>query len=412
MDLDRALDRYAELLVVRGANVQPGQTLQLTCDAEVRDFAVRIVEAAYERGARIVQLDLVDERSSRARISRCREEFLDFIPRHVPVRFDELVEDQGATIRLVGSEDPDCLSGLDPMRSNRSRLAGHRAAKRFYEEGIGLSQVQWTVAAAATAGWGRKLFPGTEDEVARRSLWESLLKIARADREDCLEAWDQHNKILTERGQALDGLSLDQLRFQGPGTDLTVGLSTRSRFEGGSAKAARGVDFIPNIPTEEVFTTPDWRRTSGTARVTRPFLVNGTLVEELTARFEDGVLVEHQAKSGGDVFEAYIDSDEGARRLGEVALVGTDSPIFQSQLVFGEILLDENAACHIAVGNAYKSCLAGSEKLDESELEAVGFNKSSAHTDMMISDETVDVIGIDSQGREITILEKGAWVDL
>ena len=245
-----------------------------------------------------------------------------------------------------------------------------------------------------------------------RLLWQSLLAIARADREDCLEAWDAHNEDLARRGKALDSLSIDCLRFNGPGTDLSVGLSTLSRFEGGAGMGARGVPFIPNIPTEEVFTTPDWRRTSGEVRVTRPFMVNGTLIEELKVRFENGILVEHEAKSGADVFGAYIDSDEGARRLGEVALVGTDSPVFRSGLVFGEILLDENAACHIAVGSAYKSCLAGGENLSDEELEAIGFNRSTAHTDMMISDEEVDVVAVTGEGKEIPLLEKGAWIDL
>lgn len=410
IDIERGLERYAELIVRKGCNVQPGQILYMGADVQSCDFAVKVAEAAYEAGARYVQVDLGDDRFQRARITGSQEEFLDHVPRHVPIRMDEAVEEQGAMIRLVGSGDPNVLSGLDADRSNRCRLALHKAVQRFYDEGIGRSAVQWCVASASTTGWAESIFDDLAGEEARDELWRQLLKIVRADREDCLSAWDQHSADLSRRSAALNRLKLERIIFTGPGTQLTVGLSERARFEGGQAKSQRGKGFIPNLPTEEVFTTPDWRKTQGEVRVTRPFLVNGTLVENLTMKFDQGVLVDFDAESGAETLRSYVDSDEGARRLGEVALVGIDSPVYQSGHVFREILLDENAACHIAVGNAYKSCLDDGVNLTKEQLDEIGFNASSAHTDMMISNEEVDVVGLTRDGKEVDLLRNGAWV--
>ncbi len=410
INFERSLERYAELIVRKGCNVQPGQILYMGADVQSCDFAVKVAEAAYEAGARYVQVDLNDERFQRARIAESEERFLDHVPRHVPVRMDEAVEEQGAMVRLVGSGDPSVLAGLDAERANRCRLALHKAVQRFHDEGIGRSAVQWCVASAATIGWAESIFDDLKGEPAREELWRQLLKIVRADRDDCLAAWDRHSDDLGRRSEALNRLGLDRLMFTGPGTDLTVGLSERARFEGGQARSQRGKDFIPNLPTEEVFTTPDWRRTEGNVRVTRPFLVNGTLIQNLVMKFEKGVLVDFNADTGADVLKAYVDSDEGARRLGEVALVGVDSPVYQSGHVFREILLDENAACHIAVGNAYKSCIDDGVNLSKKELEEIGCNSSTAHTDMMISNEEVNVIGVTRDGGEVELLREGAWV--
>jgi aminopeptidase len=409
VSIESQLERYADLLVGHGANVQPGQILQITAEAVNRDFATRVAEAAYRRGAKWVQLELVDARVSRSRFLHASEESLDYVPSFVGAKFDEWVEEKGATIRLIGSEDPDLLADLEPAKLNRARVAQYRAARRFYEDGIGRGQIHWTVAAAATEGWGRKVFPDLPGPEAKRRLWEEILRLVRADREDCLEAWEEHNATLHRRSETLTGLGISELHFTGPETDLVVGLSEKAIFRGGTDTGPHGVPFEPNIPTEEVFTTPDWRRTEGRCRVTRPFLVNGKLIEDLHLEFKEGVVSKVEASSGRDTYAEYISSDPGASRLGEVALVGIDSPVFRSGLVFQEILFDENAACHIAVGSAYKTCLQGGESMSEAELEAVGCNVSSAHTDMMISDEQVDVVARTHAGETVPLLEKGQW---
>jgi aminopeptidase len=204
-------------------------------------------------------------------------------------------------------------------------------------------------------------------------------------------------------------LKIEKLRFLGPGTDLTVGLSDIAIFKGGTEQSPSGMQFEPNLPTEECFTTPDYRKTEGTVSATRPVYINGKLVEGLKMTFTAGEITDFSARSGESTFKEYISSDEGARRLGEVALVGIDSPIYQSGLVFQEILLDENAACHIAIGSAYKFCLSGGEKLSSEELANVGCNESCVHTDIMISSEEVDVVAVAFDGTEHSILKSGKW---
>lgn len=409
-DLSAALDRYAHLLAVHGLNVQPGQIVNVSAEACHRELAYRIARESYRLGAKFVAIDLIEPRLARARIELSTDEQLQFVPRHLAVKYDELVDENGANIRLVGSEDPDILRDLDPKRVNAAQLAPRRALKRFYEEGIGSSKVHWTVAAAATPAWGKKLFPELSEQDAESALWRAILAACRADHPDCLARWQEHNTRLQRRGRMLTERKLRSLRFTGPGTDLTVGLSEKAIWKGGRDLSPRGVEFEPNIPTEEVFTTPDFRLTQGTARATRPFFINGKLIQGLELVFEHGAITDFRAREGEETFREYISSDDGARRLGEVALVGVDSPIYKMGHIFQEILFDENAACHIAVGSAYRFCLEGGEKMNEAELAAIGCNVSHVHTDMMISSEEVDVTGVLADGGTLPLIQKGEWV--
>jgi aminopeptidase len=312
-------------------------------------------------------------------------------------------------LTLVGSELPELFAGLDPARVNATRKARYQAIKFFYDEAIDASKVHWTVAACPTRAWATRVYPEQSEDVALQMMWESVLRICRCDLENPLALWREHNSQLQMRAKKLTELAIESLHFTGPGTDLVVGLSNRAIFKGGSEMSQRGVAFEPNIPTEECFTTPNFHKTEGTVRATRPIFVNGVLIEGLEMQFKAGVIVDCQASSGLDVFKEYISSDEGARRLGEVALVGIDSPIYQSGEVFQEILLDENAACHIAVGSAYKFCIKDGNSLNENELQELGCNESSVHTDIMISSERVSVKARLYNGHEISIISDGLW---
>lgn len=409
MDFDTCLHRYACLIVQHGLNVQKGQLVNIKGEICHRALALLIAEESYRRGARFVHCDLYDPGVNRVRHLLSPLEDLSYVPGYVTARYDELLDSTGATVSLAGQEDPLILSDLDPVKLNASRQAGYTAIKRFYEEGIGHSRVHWTVAAAATSGWGRRVFPDLDPETAREQLWWEIFKICRVDRTDYLEAWKQHDLALHSRAQQLNRMQIRQLHFEGPGTDLRVSLSKRAIFKAGTDKSPLGVAYEPNLPTEECFTTPDWRQTSGNVVATRPFYVNGKLIEGLELEFKEGEIVNFQASSGVDTFKEYIGSDPGAKRLGEVALVGIDSPVFKSGLVFEEILLDENAACHIAIGSAYKFCLEGAEELSSADLTNIGCNESSVHTDIMISSEAVDVTGVDESGVRTPLLKKGEW---
>ncbi len=410
LNFEQKLENYAELLVGHGLNVQEGQLVNISAEGYHRDFVLKITEAAYKRGAVYVDVDLTDPRTGRTRVLHSKPENLEFVPPYLQKRFHDIVDTNAANLKLVGSESPDLFADLDPQALNTLRKASYHALKYFYDEGIGKAKVHWTVAAAATQGWGVKVFPDDSPEEAEAKLWEEIFRICRADRPDCLDYWKTHNEALHARARKLTDLELKSLHFTGNSTDLRVGLSPKAVFKGGSDESPRGVPFEPNIPTEEVFTTPDWRQTEGFVKTTRPFYITGRLVEDLEITFAKGEIQDFKCSAGAETFEAYINSDPGGKRLGEVALVGIDSPVYQSGRVFQEILFDENAACHIAIGSAYKFCLDGGETMEAQELESLGCNESSVHTDMMISSEKVDVTAETFAGQSIPLIEKGRWV--
>lgn len=401
--------RYAELLVRFGLNVAEGQTVNISAEAYIRDFALEVLEAAYRAGARYVNLELTDPRALKSRILNSKEEDLSFVPPYLTEKYRELVDDKGANLKIIGSEAPEILVDLPPKKINEVRLAQFKALKYFYDEGIGKSGVQWTVAAASTPQWGKKLFPDLSEQDAEMKLWGHIFSICRLEDDNFLERWYEHDAKLHARAEYLNSLKIEQVHFIGPGTDLKVKLSPRSIFKGGSDMGPRGGRFEPNVPTEEVFTTPDCRGTTGHVKTTRPFLVNGTLIKGLHLEFVDGEIKNFTADEGAATFSEYISSDPGAKRLGELALVGIDSPVYQSGVVFEEILFDENAACHIAIGRAYRFCVEGGTTMSEEEAAEIGCNESSVHTDMMISSEDVDVRIKTFDGKELLLLEKGQW---
>lgn len=411
MTFEEKLQNYAKLMVCHGLNVQPGQMVNISAEAYHRELAVMAVEEAWKRGASYVNLDLNDSRTTRLRVQHSEDKDLEFVPAYVSEKYKEIVDQTGANLAIRGSEYPDILADLSTKKVNNLRLSNHKAIKYFYDEGIGKSKVHWSLANGATPGWASKIFPEMEPEEACKRLWDEIFKACRADKENCLELWKEHNDRLHARSKRLNDLELETIHFSGPGTDLKVGLSKLALFKGGGDESPRGVEYEPNIPTEEVFTTPDNRKTEGEVSATRPFLINGVLIENLKIVFEKGKIANFSATNGAETFKEYTSSDPGASRLGEVALVGTDSPIFQSGLVFQDILYDENAACHIAVGSAYKFCLKGGESLSKDKLEEIGCNESMVHTDMMISSEEVSVKGTTYSGEEVQLIENGKWVE-
>jgi aminopeptidase len=410
VELSEMMRRYAHLVVSYGLNVQAGQFVQINSEVAHRGLVRAVVEEAYRRGAGFVNVEFTDPMLTRARIVESRREFLRDVPAFFAAKFNEIVDVGGANLKILGPEYPDYMIGLDPAAVNQVRKASYSAAKHFYTDGIGRSRVQWCVIAAATPAWGERVFPELKGAAAEERLWREIFKICRVERADYLERWSRHNVALKERAGTLNRLKIRELRFTGPGSDLVVGLSQRSIFKAGADRTPSGHDFSPNLPTEECFTTPDWRRTSGVVSATRPFYVNGNLIKDLRMSFKNGEISEFSCSEGRSTLEAYLTSDSGARRLGEVALVGTDSPVFRSGLVFQEILYDENAACHIALGSAYKGCLEGGGALSDAECAEIGCNVSSVHTDIMISSDEVTVRGVLEGGKTIALIENGEWV--
>lgn len=411
MNFEEKLTLYAKLIVHHGMNVQKGQDVYIGAEVIHRDFAHKIAEASYEAGARFVNVELTDPRNARLRILKTQnKDDLSYVAPYIPFRYESMLPEHAASVRILGSEYPDILSDLDPSKVQQVEINFKKSLKKFYEEGIGHSKVQWTIAAASTPAWGKKVFPELDEKAACEALWEEIFRICRVDKENCLELWKKHNDVLSERALKLTEMKIKYLHFTGPGTDLKVGLSPHARFKGGVSKSPRGKAFEPNLPTEECFTTPDYRMTEGHVRATRPFLINGKMIRGLKLTFKNGEITDFTADEGKETFQAYINSDPGSKRLGEVALVGIDSPIYQSGRVFEEILFDENAACHIAIGFAYRFCITGSEKMSPEELENVGCNTSNVHTDMMISSDKVDVTALLYNDDTIPLLKNGSWV--
>ena len=407
-DLD---DAYADVILRTGVNLRKGQSLFLRVDPASRDFARIVTAHAYDLGARFVDVAYEDACLDRARIDHSGADDLDYVPGYVKAKLHEIVEEGWASMAIRGPEHPDVMDGADPGRLGRMRKAQSLARKEFMSA-ISSNRIAWNVCIYPTPGWAAKVLgerPGGDR--SERSIWDVLAPILRLDAPDPSAAWLEQDAELKRRAGFLNDHRFDAFHFSGPGTDLTVGMSERSSFLGGRCTTASGTSFFPNIPTEEVFSTPDLRRTSGRVACTRPLYLMGALVENAWFVFEEGRVVESGASRGAEVIERFLETDPQSRFLGEVALVGVDSPIYLSGLLFHNILLDENASCHIALGNGYTDAFRDSGGLTDEELLESGCNVSLVHTDFMIGSEEVDVHGIGREGgKTIQIMEKGRFV--
>ncbi len=408
MDLDALRRRYAEIIVGTGVNLQEGQPLLIRTEHAQREFALMLARAAYERGAGMVSIDYSDPLLNRLRLdSTSMDVYLEFVPSHIAEMYRSYLDDGWCSISLRGPEHPDLMEGADPKRMG---IAGRAvsASMRGFLEGISANRIAWNVCLHPTREWAGKVL-GDEDDWQTR-IWDVLVPILRLDREDTAEAWLEHDRELKRRTAYMNRVRYDMIHFTGPGTDLFIGMAPDRVFAGGRCTNQAGVDFFPNIPTEEIFSTPHRSRTRGTVRTTRPVEIMGAQVDGAWFRFEDGAVVDFGAGTNAGILEQYLDFDEGARALGEVALVDVGSPVFRSGRIFYNILFDENAACHIALGNGYADCVEGGTEMSPDELRATGCNSSLVHTDFMIGSREVSVFGVRVDGSEDRIIENGVFV--
>ncbi|PZN59506.1 MAG: aminopeptidase [Proteobacteria bacterium] len=401
------LDRLAEIAIKVGLQLQPGQDLVLTSSIAALPLTRKIVEHAYRAGAGLVTPIFTDDEITLARFRHGQDAGFD---RAAGWLYEGMAKaySEGAARLAVRGEDPSLLSGQDPARVARANKAVSIASKPAMEKITGFD-INWTIVAYPELAWARQVFPNESDDVAVAKLADAIFAASRADGDDPIGAWKAHNAALRERTQWLNGHGFHALRFTGPGTDLTVGLADGHEWMGGASVARNGVTCNPNIPTEEVFTTPHARRVSGHVRSTKPLSYQGTLIDDISVRFEEGRIVEASASKGRDVLEKVLDTDEGARRLGEVALVPNSSPISRSGILFYNTLFDENASCHIALGQCYAKCFVDGANLTEEEITARGGNKSFIHIDWMIGSGEVDVDGIRKDGSTVPVMRKGEW---
>jgi len=402
------LTRLADVAVDVGLNLQAGQELVMTASIEALPLARLITDAAYRAGATLVTTIFADDQQTLSRFKHARPESFDHAPAWL---FDGMAEAfrRGAARLAIVGEDPNLLAGQDAeriARANRARAQAYRPALEL----ITASAINWSLVPYATSAWARAVFPELAEAAAVEQLWNAVFAATRVDTADPITAWAEHNAALMTRRRMLNERRYAALRFRGPGTDLTVGLAERHSWMGGQSKALNGVTGNPNIPTEEVFTTPHAARTSGFIAATKPLAYQGTLIRDIRVRFEGGAIVEASASTGQEVLQRMIDSDDGARRLGEVALVPASSPISKSGLLFLNTLFDENAASHIALGQAYKKCFVDGDTLSEADFRSRGGNRSLVHVDWMIGSAQVDVDGVDAQGETEPLMRSGEWV--
>lgn len=412
LSFEEKLDRLAEVAVRAGLGLgsegAPAQELVMSASIEALPLVRRITEHAYKAGAILVTTLYSDEESSLLRYRYAPDASFDHVANWLQDGIAAAYRGGAARLAIAGG-NPSLLAKEDPAKIGRANIAASKASKPAMEL-ITRHEINWTIIAYATPAWARAVFPNEPEAVAVARLWDAIFAASRADLPDPVAAWTAHGAYLKNRVDFLNAKRFATLHFRGPGTDLRVGLADDHLWAGGGTLAGNGVYCQPNIPTEEVFTTPHKDRVEGTVRSTKPLSHQGTLMEEISVRFEGGRIVEATAKTGKEVLERMIDTDEGARRLGEVSLVPHSSPIAQSGILFWNTLFDENAACHIALGQAYSTCLIGGEKMDEDALTARGANSSLIHVDWMIGSGEIDVDGIAANGSVEPLMRKGEWV--
>ena len=406
-DFQAKLARYAELLVRTGVNLPQGGKVRIGAPVEAVELARLTARAAYRAGASDVRLAYTDQHTDLALYEDGSDEAVDFVPTWHAQEREAMVEGGYAFIGIIG-DDPSLLSGVDSGRvARRSKLlaqAGRRVA-----EATGNMQVNWTVAAMATPAWAARVYPALSEEEAVERLWNDIFKVTRCDQPDPVAAWEAHLERLDRLCDLLNARQYAALHLRsGLGTDLTVGLVQNHLWEGGAATAKNGVRAVPNLPTDEVFTMPHRDRVDGVAVASKPLSVRGQLIEGIRVRFEAGKAVEISATKGEATLRQLIDTDEGAARLGEVALVSASAPVAQTGTLFLNTLFDENAASHIALGRCYPTNVQGGD--DEATVRAAGGNHSLIHVDWMIGTPDTDVDGVTSDGKREPLMRGGEWV--
>jgi aminopeptidase len=394
------LERYAELIVDCGANVQPDQVVAVEAAPEAAPLVHRIARRAYERGARYVDVAYFDPHVKRIRAETAAEDSLAWVPPWLGSRILELGELDAARVVLTPIVPPGLLDGIDPARAGRDLLPRVREVFKVVDD----RSVAWTISPYPTEAWAQVVFPELAPAAAIAALWRDIEHVCRLDEPDPVEAWRRRIAEIWDAASRLDELRLDALRFVGSGTDLTVGLLPSSRFakEGGGSTTRTGINHLPNLPTEELFTTPDPERTEGVVTATKPLDVSGSTVTGLRIRFEGGRAVEIEADENAEALRQRCATDDGATRLGEVALVDGKSRIGRLGRTFFNTLLDENAASHVALGDAYAAPVA-----DPADLPRI--NESEIHVDFMIGSDEVAVSGVTRDGDELPLLVGGAW---
>lgn len=406
--LEPAIARYARLLVGTGVNVKPGQEVVVQAPVETAPFARQLVAAAYEAGAGHVTMLWCDDAVTRLAYEHVETAYFEQVPAWQVEQMDSLAE-MGACFIFVEGADPEALRGIDPAKPAAASRARNTQCKKF-RRGLDFNINPWCIAGAPVLAWARHVYPDACDEAAVYLLWKSILSTARADGPDPESDWELHDATFDKNLRFLNDRHFDRLHYTSDnGTDLTVGLTDRHLWAGGRCETPEGHPFFPNIPTEEVFTSPDCERVDGIVYSALPLVHHGNKIERFWLRFEAGRVVDFDAAVGRDALASIIETDEGSHRLGEVALISKNTPIRMSETLFYDTLYDENASCHLALGIGFPECYEGGYEKDQKQLREHGVNTSATHVDFMIGTDDLDITGICADGTEVPVFVNGQW---
>lgn len=402
------LAKYAKLLVSTGINVQPGHTVQLTIAVDQAELARLIVKEAYALGAAEVLVNWSDDVIARERLVNVDVERLEQVHPQRVTEMNYLLEHKSSRL-VVLSDDPGAYDGVDPEKLSRSARAISQALNPM-RQATQANKISWTLAAASGLEWAKKVFPNaTSDEEAVDLLWDQIFKTCRIYEEDPIKAWEEHEARLVAKAKVLNDEQFVKLHYTAPGTDLVLGMPKNHLWEAAGSINAQGEKFIANMPTEEVFTAPDYRVADGYVTSTKPLSYNGNIIEGIKVTFKDGEIIDVTAEKGDEVMKKLVFDNAGARGLGEVALVPDKSPISQSGVTFFNTLFDENASNHLAIGQAYAFSIEGGTEMSQEELKEAGLNRSDVHVDFMIGSNKMNIDGIREDGTRVPIFRDGEW---
>ncbi|WP_430787104.1 aminopeptidase [Virgibacillus flavescens] len=405
---EEKLDQYAELVVKIGLSIQEGQRLLINSPLEAKEFTRKVTKHAYDNGCKHVFVDWKDTEVNRLHIEKASEERLkDDLPQWEIDKFTSFAENHDCLLNITG-DDPSAFKGLSPERImwvQQNRGEKLQAISKAQLNG----EMHWAIAGVPTAGWAKSVFPDKEEEEAIDALWEAIFKTVRIDQEDPIAAWEEHNKSLNEKADYLNEKRFKTLYYQSEGTDLTVDLHPDHIWIGGGHESTFNTYYMPNLPTEEVFTTPLKTGVNGTVSSKKPLSAMGSLIDNFSLTFEDGKVVDFRAETGYDTLKQLLEIDDGMKFLGEVALVPHDSPISNSGIIFNNTLYDENASCHVAIGTAITMGVKDAANVSKEDLIERGINQSNGHTDFMIGSADLNIIAETNDGQKVQLFKDGNW---
>jgi aminopeptidase len=407
MDFKQKLDNYADIIILKGINLQKGQRVEINSSLENHEFANLVMKKAFERGAADVVINWVDYESVKIKYQMAPKEVFDKVAEWEIIKDNRLKAEDWCMV-YISSPDPEIFKDVDAAIIGKAIQVKSKALEQTTQLRMRM-QIKWCIALAASEAWAKKVFPQNNSSVAMEELWDSIFKCTRVDSSDYIELWNNHVENLQKRYTNLNEKQYIKINYKGPGTELELNIIDGSLWIGGGTAAYDGSIVIPNIPTEEVFSVPNKYSVNGVVKSTMPLVYNGNILKNLWFKFKDGKVVDFGADEGREVIEKFLETDAGSSYLGEVAFVPVSSPISRLNTVFFNTLYDENASCHLALGNGVGMCLKGIGDMTTEEKERIGFNVSTVHLDFMVGSDKLDIIGTKPNGEEEFIFQNGEW---